>query len=617
MAERGFFGRFLGGDEGADAGETDAPAAGVDAAAVAAAMAQADGSPALARKAAEYFEKQSRLVEIQTEHLHEQRAVQLSHLKLRRFGERLKVATQVFIILVATVIGLGLAVMIYDAFNSRSVIVEPFDSPPALVARGATGKVVAGDVLDELTRLQAAVHSSIVASRKLSSAWNGDIRVEVPETGISIGDVDRMLKARFGHDVHIGGDLVQTATGDLALTVRGDGVLPKTFTGGPADLDKLAAQAAEYVFGQSQPSLYSVYLFQSGRNAEAVAYIKANLARTAPEDRPELLNSWGNALLAMGANPKAGLPLYRESIRLNPQFWIGYNNLMNGTWALGDEEGAWRIGIALRKAAGGRPGRAGESNYGVWDTLTWNLQAWRAAVIEDIATQGGVGTGSASEGPQVADVDVRLHDGTDAELQLQTAEGSPGDTSIAAIGHFVHGRLAAEAGDVQRAASEMEAFGVAFADPVVSSNYPGYGCWIAPAEEMAGHPDKADAALEAGGRFVDCYRFRGDILDHRGDWAGAQRAYALAVAIAPDLPAAYYSWGLALARDGDLAGATVKLQAANQRGPHWADPLKAWGDVLARQGQRRGALAKYDEALKLAPAWTDLRRTRDAAAHEG
>ena len=79
----------------------------------------------------------------------------------------------------------------------------------------------------------------------------------------------------------------------------------------------------------------------------------------------------------------------------------------------------------------------------------------------------------------------------------------------------------------------------AFSNPVVAGNLPGYDCWIAPVEEAAGFPDKADAALKKGGHYVDCYRFRGDILDHRGDWAGAQAAYAQAVGIAPDLPAGY------------------------------------------------------------------------------
>lgn len=176
----------------------------------------------------------------------------------------------------------------------------------------------------------------------------------------------------------------------------------------------------------------------------------------------------------------------------------------------------------------------------------------------------------------------------------------------------VRGRLAAESGDVELAANEMEAFGNGYADPIVRFNYPGQDCWIAPAEEAAGRRNKADAVLKAGGTFVNCYRFRADILDGRGDWAGAQRAYAEAAALAPDLPAGYFSWGVALAKHGDLAGAVAKLQDANKRGPRWADPLKFWGDVLVKQGNSKDALAKYDEALKYAPNWRDLRAAREA-----
>ena len=86
--------------------------------------------------------------------------------------------------------------------------------------------------------------------------------------------------------------------------------------------------------------------------------------------------------------------------------------------------------------------------------------------------------------------------------------------------------------------------------------------------------------------------------------------------LAPDLPAGYYSWGLALTRHGDLVGAEAKLKDANQRGPHWADPLKAWGDVLVKQVKIKEALVKYDEGLKYAPNWQQLKDARATAAKQ-
>jgi tetratricopeptide (TPR) repeat protein len=274
---------------------------------------------------------------------------------------------------------------------------------------------------------------------------------------------------------------------------------------------------------------------------------------------------------------------------------------------MGREEDAWRAGETMKRIAGGRPGDAPELYYQNADTLTWNLQAARASITADAEAHGGVGSTVVASGPSLADFAVRLHDFAEADLQLQTALADAADPTVAAMGHFIRGRIATERGNTAGALREMEAFDTAYRNPEVSSQYPGYNCWVAPVEEAAGQPDKADAVLRSAGSFVDCYRFRGDILDHRSDWPAAQRAYAAAVKLAPDLPAGYYSWGLALARHNDLPSAARMLAAANQRGPQWADPLKAWGDVLLRQGDRDGAQAKYRAALARAPAWRELR----------
>jgi tetratricopeptide (TPR) repeat protein len=616
MADENLLGGVVGREEAEEPDEAGLELGPLDPLAAALAAQGIKDGAGLPPEAADYFRKQSLFVEVQTEHLTEQRRlllrrlqVQLSHLHLKRYIDLARAGAQTFIMLIAAFVAFGLALMLHDAFTSRSVIVEPFDTPPALAPRGVTGKVLASALLDRLSRLQAAARGT-TAKRDIASAWNNDIKVEAPGTGVSIGDLDRLLRQRFGHDVRIDGDLVQTADGNLALSVRGDDVSPRTFTGPAGTLDALTTQAAEYLYGQSQPASYAAYLVNAGRSVEAAAFSKAAFATTDQADRPSLLKNWGDAVEESGGDPRDALALYRQALKLKSDDWVAYGEMMGALAILGDEEGAWRVGEAMRAAAGGRPGRAPEIAYQNWDWLTWNLQAWRAGIVGDAQAYGGVGSAQSDVEPNIADVDVRLHDPASAALHLKLTTG--GDPIAAAITLFVSARLASEAGETAQAASRMEAFGAAYANPAVSSSYPGYNCWIAPAEEAAGHPDKADAVLAAGGRFVNCFRFKGDVLDHRSDWRGAQSAYAAAVALAPDLPAGYYSWGLALARHGDLAGAEARLEAAHVRGPHWADPLKAWGDVLVRQGRPADALAKYDEALRYAPAWAELAAARAA-----
>ncbi len=493
---------------------------------------------------------QARLVQLQTKHLEDEHGLRLAHLRnqlreqhIRRSGLRLRVAVQLFIALVLTLVGAGILLMLRDAFTTRSCDRGILRSAPALAARGITGKVAAGGLLDELRRPQQATRAD-AAKRELSNAWAGEITLEVPEAGISYSELSRLLKARFGQDVHIDGDLVQGEAGELDLTVRGDGIAPRTFRGSANELDKLMTDAAGYVYAQSQPVLWAYYLLNRGRLEEAIRFSRDALAGADKADRPYLLNTWANAIGSTGKLREA-LQLYQAALQLKSDYWVAHNNVMNTLWALGEEENAWKAGETMRRIAGGRPGRAPETYYQNIDVLLRDGGRWRDATVADAEASEGVGSNVGTSAQlTLADVDVRLHDLTAAHIALQTVEQNP-EASDEALSHFVRGRLATEAGDAATAVAEMEAFGKAYEDPAVSVLLPGYACWIAPAEEAAQHPEKADAILASAGTHVDCYRFRGDILDSRGDWAGAQKAYADAVALAPDLPAGYYSWGMA------------------------------------------------------------------------
>jgi hypothetical protein len=84
--------------------------------------------------------------------------------------------------------------------------------------------------------------------------------------------------------VHIEGDLVETPTGGLALTVRGNGVPASTFEGSATD-----------------------------RAEEAIAIFRTAFGRASAEDRPYLLNVWANSINNTGGSLEEALGLYRAA----------------------------------------------------------------------------------------------------------------------------------------------------------------------------------------------------------------------------------------------------------------------------------------------------------------
>jgi hypothetical protein len=196
---KGMLGGILGEEEEKPEVEAPESLAGAEAFASAVAAKLAGNDPEVARKTVDFLQAQTRLLNVQKEHLEDEHALRLAHLRhelgeenIRRFGLRLRVGFQIFVALVATVIGIGAAIMIRDALNSRSVVIDPFEIAPNIATQVPSGKIVAAGLLDVLTQIQAANRSS-AEHRALSNAWTNDIAIEVPETGISFGQLERLL----------------------------------------------------------------------------------------------------------------------------------------------------------------------------------------------------------------------------------------------------------------------------------------------------------------------------------------------------------------------------------------------------------------------------------------
>jgi hypothetical protein len=361
----GIVGGILGDEDEKPAVEAQRSELSVDAFAAAVAARLSASDPEVARDTSAFLKKQARLLETQNKHLEEEHALRLNNLRgqsregrLRRTGMRLRLGFLVFVALLATAIGIVLVVIVRDAATSRSVVIDPFDVPAGPATARVNGKIIAAGVLDVLRGIQSA-NRTTAEGRHLTNAWTSEISVEIPETGLSVGQIERVLKDRLGHDQHVEGDLIATETGGLALTVRANGIPSKTFTDEGRNLDKLLTQAGEYVYSRSQPGLWTNYLVTNDRADEAIAFSKANYVGVDASEKPYMLNAWGNAIYAKGgetANAEA-LPFYREAVRLKPDYWTAYNNIMASLMALGDEEGAVQTGEQLKKLGGGRPGR--------------------------------------------------------------------------------------------------------------------------------------------------------------------------------------------------------------------------------------------------------------------
>jgi tetratricopeptide (TPR) repeat protein len=619
MAEGGLLSGVLGGgeDESVEA-ETGVSAADAMASAVAVDAARFD--PELSRKVGDYLDEQRRLVKIQTEHLHEQREVQLSHLKLRRFTDRLKAGTQLFFILIATVLGLGLCVMVFDAFSARSVVVEAFKAPPALASRGVSGDVVASGVLDNLQKLQDATRSS-QKGLAASTAWSSDIKVEVPGTGVSLGEVNRLLRQRFGHDLHIEGDLVQTDAGGLALTVRGDGLPAASFAGASGDLNKLTTEAAEYIYGRSQPLRYGDYLAQANRNADLLAFAPAAYAREKnPDDKAMLGVFWGDAYAMLGETA-IGADKLRLVMRLarprSKVWWTAWFNLLGVMRDSGAEEAAWREGVAMLSAAKTAPQAERPSPVLLVNAanVTGDLPLQLSSALKAASVNGVSGTFSVPLGPLIADIYANMHDFDHAARYLAASDPDGPATKGEAL--LLPAYAALDRGDPAGGVAPLEALNrLLQTDPIAKSVFTDT-CLLGLAYGLTGRLAEAEAVFKLNKPLSDCYAAHGEALVHAGDVATARRVWSEGLRLAPDLPSIYVSRARFELSSGDLAAAEADFATAHAKSPHFADPLKFWGDVLAKEGRWKPALAKYDEALLYAPAWSELRQARNAVARKG
>ncbi|HWY16675.1 MAG TPA: hypothetical protein VNX86_16185 [Rhizomicrobium sp.] len=590
-----------------------------DAAAVGIAM-NADAS--MAGPARAYLHEQTELAKLQKQNLLEQNAFELSHLRWRRFNDQMKGAMQIMLVLVGLLVLAALAATLWNASQADGIVVEAFSVPPGFAADGLSGDVVADDLTNKIAAIRdTASGNSFARSKDVHNARDEDIKVEIPETGISFAQAWRYLKAWLGHERPLRGNIRKTTDGGIALTVALTGDSAVVLSGSASDLDRLEQQAAEHVFAGVDPSNYVLYLDAMGREQEAYNTI-SQLAQSAtdPIARSGFTSLWAAMTRGVLGDIPLSLVRARYSLQLFPRMMVSHREIMADAQLLGHDEEALAEAQTLLTTS--------EEDYPASFRGHGFSELMGAATLESDTAAGDFQRArndrcffycsSADALLQRAEFDARVHDTAESQADIARALAL-GNASTAMLSRA---RMFADegAGNWSAATADARAYGDAILATAVGQHHTLYPVryaalkartFAAPLRAYAlartGDFTTAEAAINVTPR--DCYlcmRTRGMIAGLEKTWSAAAVCFEAAAKQGPSLPFAYADWGEMLFHKGDLDGAIAKFAQANAKGPHFADPLELWGEALMAKNRSDLALAKFEEANKYAPNWGRL-----------
>ncbi len=550
---------------------------------------------------------------------------QFKQLRLGTWEKRLGVLLRIATAFVALAVAAGAAFLVWNAASSNDLVIDAFAVPPDLAAHGLSGPVVAAKLSDKIAAMQAKT----ISQRSPKSYANGlseGLKLEIPETGVSLSELDRFLREKLGHDLHIGGEMVEAGNG-IALTARIGADGSATVTGAEADMDSILQKLAEQVYRITQPYRFATWLGASAAD-ERIAVLK-ELAETGPPgERAWAFNGWG-LTAAANQSERAGRALLQQGIALDPNLYLLRSNLAADDNRWGRTEDFLRgtqVALALLSAHGrdySTPDRIDTAAHGYRSVILFLQGDLLKASEEDrFLNQGRVSLFSGTNTGLIAQIRAALHEPVAARAEmdrytnLRLVSANAGEYRLQLLRTRMlvalaeqdwprrAGRragLCADLGTISRTGrAQADLFG------------PLGGVGAGPYAAVRGGrcTPQAHAQLIA---IPALHTARAQVAALQRQDGSADAWFGRAVGIGPSLPFAESEWGAALLARGKPDEAMEKFKLANQKGPHFADPLEGWGEALMAKNQSHLALAKFVEAEKYAPNWGRLHLKRGEA----
>jgi tetratricopeptide (TPR) repeat protein len=429
-------------------------------------------------------------------------------------------------------------------------------------------------LIDQINLLQSQTHTSRPPA-SFRNNWGDDIKVEIPETGVSIGELSRLLHEQLGSATRIEGEVTYTPTG-LSIVARIPEAPAIRATGAPSELDTLVQRIGEQAFASTQPYRYGTFLLRQGRKSEALALFRELAEHGPSQERP-----WGYAGVGLVSAELSGyedaLAAWRESLRLDPYQAISSTNIAEVARGVGLDKEALAELKRYQALSSGTLVQHFTAPAIAWANLL--MQYLLASELGDhqngiriaqsMVTDTQFQAGAEKAYGAFAREELALnHDVGGNDDSVSDAEATAGLVDNSDYYVVMPNVLAAfERGDMARVETlcadlikELLKPGVpvVFQQQIQRRIYP----VLAEALARMGRYGETDLLLkEIPANSYDGWRARGRVAMLRRDFEAGEQAFSEAVRKAPTIPRAYSDWGDLLAAKGDIAGALVRRGA--------------------------------------------------------
>ena len=580
-------------------------------------------------------------------------------------SKRLLVLRNVIIASLLVLVTILIVVVAVRELTKNALVINGFDVPTSLEARGFTSRVLGKKLADQMTFVRSQVLTRLSTREIVPSVWKTDADLAIADSKLTVGAVFAYVRGLFGRDTNVDGELTEQGQ-EVALTVRIRGKPHKSITGKVDDLDSLMLKAAEYIMLDSHPYIVGQFRYYNKDQQGALQAAMVAARSDNPEEVAEALTLWGKILRNKGDHAGA-IAKWEESLLTSPNTSKAWNEITlrwvvegrkddvlkrieKRTQSFPKDSEAWARLAELRYLEGDMAG-AGKLNQ---KALTLDPESAPAQMLEvDMLTSKGDMAGALKIGEKMARAVVKTQDPllrslavraqVDALLGLRDyararsiADGMIAIDPLSLRGHYALAQVLYATHDYEGAiasATKAISFGSIGAYFTRVSALIGKGDLDAAEREAIENLKRnrpvglseqglirlirlrpAEAAEKYRERIrerpMSWYGYNGlaRALAALGNHAEAEAQFRKAIDLAPKFSAPHFHWGEMLATKGDHAGAIKRYEDALKLDPRWGQPYAKWGESLVALGNAEAAKEKFAKALELEPKHPDFQR---------